>query len=99
MKISTSQSAVPQEPGNNTGKPTENHQQLLSLYEDDLIARIRRAREAAQRKIDAFGDPSEYEVRKIYGQRTDIRYDDVNADASEQNGSNKDTTATTDEEA
>lgn len=41
----------------------------------DLVARVRAAREAAQREMEAFGDVSEYEIRKIYGQRTDIRYD------------------------
>jgi hypothetical protein len=43
----------------------------------DLVARVRAAREAAQREMEAFGDVSEYEIRKIYGQRTDITYDDV----------------------
>lgn len=43
----------------------------------DLVARVRAAREVAQREIEAFGDVSEYEIRKIYGQRTDIRYDDA----------------------
>ncbi len=43
----------------------------------DLVARVRAARDAAQREMEAFGDVSEYEIRKIYGQRTDIRYDDV----------------------
>jgi hypothetical protein len=41
----------------------------------DLVARIRVEQEAFQREVDAFGDPSEYEVRMIYGQRTDIDYD------------------------
>jgi hypothetical protein len=41
---------------------------------DDLAARVRRAKEAAQRQLEAFGDRSEYEVRIIYGQRTDIDY-------------------------
>lgn len=43
----------------------------------DLVARVRAAREAAQHEMEAFGDVSEYEIRKIYGQRTDITYDDV----------------------
>ncbi len=38
----------------------------------DLVSHIRAAKEAAQREIDAFGDVSEYEIRKIYGQRTDL---------------------------
>ena len=41
---------------------------------DDLVERVRRAKEAAQRKIEEFGDPSEYIVTKIYGRRTDIDY-------------------------
>jgi hypothetical protein len=43
----------------------------------DLVARVRAARDAAQREMEAFGDVSEYEIRKIYGQRTDIKYDEV----------------------
>jgi hypothetical protein len=43
----------------------------------DLVTRVRLAREAAQREMEAFGDVSEYEIRKIYGQRTDIAYDAV----------------------
>jgi hypothetical protein len=49
----------------------------------DLGARVRTARETAQREMEAFGDVSEYEIRKIYGQRTDIRYDDVEKTAEE----------------
>jgi hypothetical protein len=49
----------------------------------DLVARVRAAREAAQREMEAFGDVSEYEIRKIYGQRTDIKYDDVEKTAEE----------------
>lgn len=41
---------------------------------DDFVERVRRAKEAAQRKIEEFGDPSEYIVTKIYGRRTDIDY-------------------------
>ena len=40
----------------------------------DLVARVRAARERAQREMEAFGDVSEYEIRRIYGQRTDIDY-------------------------
>jgi hypothetical protein len=43
---------------------------------DDLAARVRAAKEAAERELEAFGDVSEYEIRKIYGQRTDINYDE-----------------------
>ena len=41
---------------------------------DDHAARVRRAKEAAQRQIEAFGDRSKYTIRKIYGRRTDIDY-------------------------
>ena len=36
-------------------------------HSDDLIARVRRAKEAAQRKMEEFGDPSEYEITIIRG--------------------------------
>jgi len=37
----------------------------------DLVARVRAAKEVAQRKMEEFGDPSEYEITKIYGQKKD----------------------------
>ena len=40
---------------------------------DDLVARVRAAREAAQRRMDAFGDVSEYEVRVVRGRKTELR--------------------------
>ncbi len=42
----------------------------------DLVARVRAAREAAEREMRKFGKVSEYEVRKVYGQRSDLNYDD-----------------------
>ena len=40
-------------------------------YEDsqDMIERIRKLRQAAERKMNAFGDVSEYDVRVIQGRR------------------------------
>jgi len=35
----------------------------------DLVARVRAAKEAAQREMESFGDPSEYDVTFIYGQK------------------------------
>ncbi len=35
----------------------------------DLVARVRAAREAAQREMESFGDPSEYDVTVIYGRK------------------------------
>jgi hypothetical protein len=49
---------------------------------DDLAARVRRAREGFHRELEAFGDVSEYEVRKIYGQRTDIVYGEKKSEAA-----------------
>lgn len=34
----------------------------------DLVARVRAAKEAAQREIESFGDPSEYVVTILHGQ-------------------------------
>jgi hypothetical protein len=40
-------------------------------YEDshDMIARIRKLREAAEKKMNAFGDPADYNVRIIHGRK------------------------------
>lgn len=40
-------------------------------YDDspDMIERIRKLREAAEKKMNAFGDPAEYDVRVIRGLR------------------------------
>jgi len=35
----------------------------------DMIERIRRLREAAERKMNAFGNPAEYDVRIIHGNK------------------------------
>lgn len=35
----------------------------------DLIERIRKMRDAAQREMDQFGDPGDYDTRKIVGQK------------------------------
>jgi hypothetical protein len=42
-------------------------------YEDsqDMIARIRKLREAAEKKMNAFGDPAGYEVRMIHGRKSE----------------------------
>ena len=39
----------------------------------DLVARVRSAREAAQREMESFGHPSEYEVTIIHGQKRELR--------------------------
>jgi hypothetical protein len=37
----------------------------------DLVARVRAAREAAQREMESFGDASEYDVAIIFGRKND----------------------------
>jgi hypothetical protein len=37
----------------------------------DLVTRVRVAREAAQREMESFGDPSEYDITIIHGQKKD----------------------------
>ena len=41
-------------------------------YDDsqDMIERIRKLREAAEKKMNAFGDPADYDIRIIRGQKT-----------------------------
>jgi hypothetical protein len=56
-----------------TPTPTVDRDQHLD-HSFDLVALVRAARERAQRQIEAFKNVAEYEVRKIYGQRTDIQY-------------------------
>jgi hypothetical protein len=46
----------------------------------DLVARVRAAKEAAQREMETFGNVSEYEIRKIYGQKTELSYDPLKDD-------------------
>ena len=43
-------------------------------YEDskDMIERIRKLREAAEKKMNAFGDPAGYDVRIIRGRKSEL---------------------------
>jgi hypothetical protein len=59
-----------------TAQETSSHPQVSDFDDEqylerslDLVARVRTAKEAAQRKMDEFGDPSEYEVSIIQGQK------------------------------
>jgi len=58
-------------PTDETSKKPQDRESILanreSYYIDDHALRVRLAREAAQRKIDEFGDVSEYVLKKIYG--------------------------------
>jgi hypothetical protein len=38
----------------------------------DMIERIRKLRDAAEKKMNAFGDPSGYDVRIIRGRKSEL---------------------------
>lgn len=38
----------------------------------DMIERIRKLREAAEKKMNAFGDPAGYDVRIIRGRKSEL---------------------------
>jgi hypothetical protein len=75
MEITTSQSKTktetapkPEQDAPPKRESTEDEDPYMDRT-DDLVARVRRAKEAAQRKMESFGDVSEYEVTKIYGRK------------------------------
>ncbi len=70
------------------------HEQYLD-HSIDLVARVRAAKQAAQREMETFGDVSEYEIRKIYGQKTELPYPDhdQNAQASAERSRSRETDA------
>jgi hypothetical protein len=55
----------------NKGATSMKHSQYDDYldHSDDLVARVRRAKEAAQRKMEEFGDPSEYDITIIRGKK------------------------------
>ena len=62
-----------------TAKNSQDRESTLAdrepYYIDDHALRVRLAREVAEREMRKFGDISEYEVRKVVGQRADLNYD------------------------
>lgn len=52
------------EPAQHSEEDREKHMD----YSADHVARVRAAKEAAIRKMEAFGDPSEYDVVILQGQ-------------------------------
>ena len=46
-------------------------------FEDsqDMIARIRKLREAAEKEMNAFGDPADYDVRIIRSRKRELEED------------------------
>lgn len=41
----------------------------------DMIARIRKLREVAEKKMNAFGDPADYDVRIVRGRKRELEED------------------------
>jgi hypothetical protein len=57
---------------NRLARPKQEPAEDEEVYMDrsgDLVARVRRAKEAAQREMESFGDVSEYEVTDLHGQK------------------------------
>lgn len=79
MEITTSQSKAQEAPAKPEAEPTSSRARVNEdddRYIDrsgDLVARVRAAREAAQRRMDAFGNVSEYEVRVVRGRKSEPR--------------------------
>lgn len=48
-------------------RPPADDEQFMD-YSMDHVARVRAAKEAAQREMESFGDPSEYDVVILQGQ-------------------------------
>lgn len=75
MEITTSQSKAQEAPAKSeTASSHTNAIEDDDRYTDrsgDLVARVRAAREAAQRRMDVFGNPSEYEVRVVRGRKSE----------------------------
>jgi hypothetical protein len=79
MEITTSQTKTKTDNASRTelevnrlARPKQESAEDEELYMDrsgDLVARVRRAKDAAQREMESFGDVSEYEVTNIHGQK------------------------------
>ncbi|MEI9980911.1 MAG: hypothetical protein WDN23_18280 [Edaphobacter sp.] len=71
MEIITSQSKAQATPtkAEPPSAPTNQSDDRYMDRSDDLVARVRAAREAAQRRMDAFGKVAEYEVRVVRGRK------------------------------
>ncbi len=61
-----STSKISEGPGQSRPGPGYEEEEYLDRS-TDLVARVRAAKEAAQRQMESFGDPSEYEVTLIRG--------------------------------
>lgn len=78
MEITTSQAKTQEVPAKSEAEktlpavPGQDEDRYLDRS-SDLVARVRTAREAAQLRMDAFGDVAEYEVRVVRGRKSEPR--------------------------
>jgi hypothetical protein len=63
---------LPEEPSRTSRADLDGGQYLDHSF--DLVALVRASRARAQRQIDEFGNAAEYEIRQIFGKRTDLIY-------------------------
>lgn len=69
MKKSEKQSNATESPQTQREPPDPHDHERSEERSFDLVARVRAAKEVAQRRMEAFGDVSEYTVTKIYGRK------------------------------
>lgn len=69
MKKSEKQSNATEPPEIQHEQPDPHDHERSEERTFDLVARVRAAKEAAQRRMEEFGDVSEYTVTKIYGRK------------------------------
>ncbi len=73
MEIITSQSKAQKastEPEPTSAQSGESDDRYMSRS-DDFVARVRAAREAAQRRMNAFGNVADYDVRVVRGRKSE----------------------------
>lgn len=66
-------------PSSAPGTLPDSFWELYFDHSSDMVARVRAAREAAQLAMEEFGDPSEYEVRIIHGQKRETPESEIAA--------------------
>ncbi len=75
MEITTSQSKAQEAPAKPEAEQASSHTSADDdRYLDrsgDLVARVRATREAAQRRMDAFGNVADYDVRVVRGRKSE----------------------------
>jgi hypothetical protein len=84
MEINTSQAKQKATEAKESSKPAKARDRQHYDDSDDQVARVRAAKAAAQREMEAFGDPSEYEITIIQGQKKGAPSDFIpNCDSDE----------------